>query len=51
MQPAGAFTCDAHHMTEPQPEGKGVILCIERALQATGLAPEQVRGCKAALHI
>ncbi|PRW57651.1 3-oxoacyl-[acyl-carrier] synthase chloroplastic isoform A [Chlorella sorokiniana] len=38
----GAFTCDAHHMTEPHPEGKGVILCIERALQATGVAPEQV---------
>jgi 3-oxoacyl-(acyl-carrier-protein) synthase len=19
----GAFSCDAHHMTEPQPEGKG----------------------------
>ncbi|KAI7838733.1 hypothetical protein COHA_007529 [Chlorella ohadii] len=38
----GAFTCDAHHMTEPQPQGKGVILCIERALQATGVAPEQV---------
>lgn len=31
-------------MTEPQPEGKGVILCIERALQATGVAREQVRG-------
>lgn len=41
---AGAFTCDAHHMTEPQPEGKGVILCIERALEATGVAREQVRG-------
>lgn len=38
----GAFTCDAHHMTEPQPEGKGVILCIERALEATGVAREQV---------
>lgn len=43
--PTGAFTCDAHHMTEPQPQGKGVILCIERALQATGVAPEQV--CRA----
>jgi hypothetical protein len=32
----GYFTCDAHHMTEPQPEGKGVRLCIERALAAAG---------------
>ncbi len=26
----GSFTCDAHHMTEPQPQGAGVKLCIER---------------------
>ena len=26
----GSFTCDAHHMTEPQPQGLGVKLCIER---------------------
>lgn len=32
----GAFTCDAHHMTEPQPEGKGVALCLQRALKAAG---------------
>lgn len=32
----GYFTCDAHHMTEPQPEGKGVRLCLERALEAAG---------------
>jgi hypothetical protein len=32
----GAFTCDAHHMTEPQPEGKGVALCINRALASAG---------------
>lgn len=38
----GYFTCDAHHMTEPQPEGKGVKLCIERALNAAGIAPEEV---------
>lgn len=43
----GAFTCDAHHMTEPEPNGKGVILCIERALASAGVAPEEVgpRGC------
>ncbi|PSC74659.1 3-oxoacyl-[acyl-carrier] synthase chloroplastic isoform B [Micractinium conductrix] len=38
----GAFTCDAHHMTEPQPEGKGVIMCIEQAMQRSGVAPEEV---------
>ena len=26
----GSFTCDAHHMTEPHPQGAGVQLCIER---------------------
>lgn len=39
----GAFTCDAHHMTEPQPEGKGVIMCIERALEKAGVTPDEVR--------
>ena len=38
----GAFTCDAHHMTEPEPAGKGVIMCIERALVKAGVSPEQV---------
>ncbi|WIA38565.1 hypothetical protein OEZ86_001879 [Tetradesmus obliquus] len=38
----GAFTCDAHHMTEPQPEGKGVALCINRALASAGLEASQV---------
>lgn len=33
----GAFTCDAHHMTEPQPEGRGVSLCIQRALHSAGV--------------
>lgn len=32
----GAFTCDAHHMTEPQPQGKGVALCLNRALKSAG---------------
>lgn len=32
----GAFTCDAHHMTEPLPNGAGVGLCLERALAAAG---------------
>ncbi|GLC42792.1 Protein TRANSPORT INHIBITOR RESPONSE 1 [Pleodorina starrii] len=38
----GAVTCDAHHMTEPQPEGKGVIMCLERALASAGLTAADV---------
>uniref|UniRef100_A0A7S3QL33 3-oxoacyl-[acyl-carrier-protein] synthase I, chloroplastic n=3 Tax=Dunaliella tertiolecta TaxID=3047 RepID=A0A7S3QL33_DUNTE len=38
----GAFSCDAHHMTEPHPEGRGVKQCINRALQSSGISPEQV---------
>ena len=38
----GAFTCDAHHMTEPEPNGRGVISCIEKALERSGVAPEEV---------
>ena len=26
----GAFTCDAHHLTEPLPDGSGVALCLQR---------------------
>ncbi|KAL9262259.1 3-oxoacyl-[acyl-carrier-protein] synthase II, chloroplastic-like protein [Drosera capensis] len=38
----GSFTCDAYHMTEPHPEGVGVILCIEKALAAAGLLREDI---------
>jgi 3-oxoacyl-[acyl-carrier-protein] synthase II len=38
----GAFTCDAHHMTEPHPDGRGVKLCIERAVKAAGIKAEDV---------
>ncbi|KAL0426756.1 UNVERIFIED_CONTAM: 3-oxoacyl-[acyl-carrier-protein] synthase II, chloroplastic [Sesamum latifolium] len=38
----GSFTCDAHHMTEPHPEGTGVILCIEKALSQSGVSKEDV---------
>ena len=33
----GSFTCDAHHMTEPHPQGAGVQLCIEKC--AAGQRP------------
>lgn len=32
----GAFTCDAHHMTEPQPQGRGVSSCLHKALESAG---------------
>ncbi|KAF2606357.1 hypothetical protein F2Q68_00045528 [Brassica cretica] len=38
----GSFTCDAYHMTEPRPDGAGVILCIERALADAGISKEQI---------
>ncbi|PIA48061.1 hypothetical protein AQUCO_01400568v1 [Aquilegia coerulea] len=34
----GSFTSDAYHVTEPHPEGKGVTLCIEKALAQSGVA-------------
>lgn len=30
----GALGCDAHHMTEPRPDGSGVRACIEQAVRA-----------------
>ncbi|XP_058079849.1 3-oxoacyl-[acyl-carrier-protein] synthase II, chloroplastic-like [Magnolia sinica] len=38
----GSFTCDAYHMTEPHPDGTGVVLCIEKALSQSGVAREDV---------
>ncbi|KAI7738739.1 hypothetical protein M8C21_016166 [Ambrosia artemisiifolia] len=38
----GSFTCDAYHMTEPHPQGAGVILCIEKALAQAGVSREDV---------
>lgn len=38
----GSFTCDAYHMTEPRPDGAGVILCIEKALARSGVSKEDV---------
>ncbi|KAK8520365.1 hypothetical protein V6N13_031181 [Hibiscus sabdariffa] len=34
----GSFTCDAYHMTEPHPDGVGIILCIEKALAHAGVS-------------
>ncbi|KAL9271469.1 3-oxoacyl-[acyl-carrier-protein] synthase II, chloroplastic-like protein [Drosera capensis] len=38
----GSVTCDAYHMTEPHPEGVGVILSIEKALADAGVAREDI---------
>ncbi len=37
-----AATADAHHITMPDPEGKGLSAAMTRALRASGVAPEQV---------
>ncbi len=29
----GGFSCDAHHITEPLPDGEGVALCIRNAIK------------------
>ena len=36
------FSADAHHITAPDPEGKGVILAITSALKAAGIKPEDI---------
>ncbi|KAK6941250.1 Beta-ketoacyl synthase, C-terminal [Dillenia turbinata] len=38
----GSFTCDAYHMTEPHPNGAGVMLCIEKALAQSGVSKSDV---------
>ena len=38
----GAITSDAHHMTEPTPDGSDVATCIEMALLDAGVKPEDV---------
>lgn len=36
------FSADAHHITAPDPDGEGVILAMNRALEAAGIGPEDV---------
>jgi 3-oxoacyl-[acyl-carrier-protein] synthase II len=37
-----AATCDAHHITQPDPEGRGLSLAMRRAMANSGVAPEEV---------
>lgn len=36
------LSCDGHHMTQPHPEGAGVVQAMEKALSAAGVAPDEV---------
>ncbi len=38
----GSVTCDAHHMTEPRPDGADVARCIQLALADAGLKPSDI---------
>lgn len=38
----GAVTCDAHHMTDPRADGRGVSTCIEKCLENSEISPEEV---------
>ncbi|XP_037488823.1 3-oxoacyl-[acyl-carrier-protein] synthase I, chloroplastic-like [Triticum dicoccoides] len=38
----GAVNSDAHHMTDPRPDGLGVSSCITRSLENAGVALEEV---------
>ncbi|KAH9331688.1 hypothetical protein KI387_003796, partial [Taxus chinensis] len=38
----GGITCDAHHMTDPRSDGLGVSTCITKALEDSGVSPEEV---------
>lgn len=35
-------SCDAHHMSQPHPQGKGAYLAMSQALRQAGITPEEV---------
>lgn len=37
-----AATCDAFHITQPDPEGKGLSMAMKRALASAAVGPEQI---------
>lgn len=38
----GGLSCDAHHITEPRPDGEGVAICIRNALNDAGVSESDV---------
>jgi len=40
---AGAgYSCDAHHIAQPDPDGTGAVLAIKRALENAGVSSDQI---------
>lgn len=37
-----AMTCDAYHMTSPEPEGKEAVRAMELALASAGVGPDEI---------
>lgn len=38
----GGISCDAYHMTEPRPNGEGVVFCIQNALSDAGITADEI---------
>jgi 3-oxoacyl-[acyl-carrier-protein] synthase II len=38
----GSMSCDAHHITEPRSDGKGIALCINNALKNAGVDASEI---------
>ncbi|MCS6798569.1 MAG: beta-ketoacyl-[acyl-carrier-protein] synthase family protein [Myxococcota bacterium] len=36
------LACDAHHITRPHPEGEGSAIAMRRAIEASGIGPDEV---------
>ncbi len=36
------LACDAHHITRPHPEGVGSIVAMQRAIESSGLTPQDI---------
>lgn len=36
------MSCDAYHMTDPNPEGAGVLLCLQKAIEDAGISERDI---------